>query len=131
MSRGMRSLAVHSGLVSTFWKPGVTGLNVALEKDDLWDLPKGSVILDCWIAVTTADTDTGAVNPLIRIIGGATIYVSRAANALGLTSMTKSQTLNAPLAADTLLQLEVSLAADGDGVFNVMVMATRPGPEPQ
>lgn len=133
MSRGMQDLAVNSGELSFFYKRGLTGLTAQNATEDLWDLPAGSLIYDAWITVRTADTDTATANPDCRIqyLAGPVVVVTRDLDATGFTAMTKSATLNDQLAADKTLQFLITAAADGDYVVDCVVLATRPGPEPQ
>lgn len=131
MSRGMKDLAVHSGQVSVFEKTGLTGLITANSEIVLWSLPKGTRILRAVVIEMTADTTTTADVAIIANEASprtlATLDVSAAAEA----NMASNKANLAALNADVDIVLENTATGTGDGVYDVIIEATRPGPEPQ
>ena len=135
MSKGMKTLHVESGKISCFYKAGITGLATINSFADLWELPTGAVILDAAIWVTTPDTTaTTDVALVSREASPRTFASITDAIATDIGLMTKTTALLGPIAgnaAQRKLALTNTSAGTGDGVYAAMILATRPGPEPQ
>ena len=135
MSQGMKSLRVNSGEMSVFYRAGITGLATINTFIDLWELPTGTVIYDATIWVTTADTTATVDVALVSKEAAPRTFASITdAIAADIGLMTQTVALLAPLTgtqAQRKLALTNTSAGTGDGVYAAIIVATRPGPEPQ
>ena len=135
MSKGMKTLRVNSGEISCFYKAGITGLATINSFVDLWELPTGTVVFDAAIWVTTPDTTaTTDVALVSREAAPRTFASITDAIATDIGVMTKTTALLAPITgtqAQRKLALTNTSAGTGDGVYAALILATRPGPEPQ
>ena len=134
MSKGMRTLHVESGKISCFARAGLTGLIAQDSTIVLWELPTGAVILGSTIFRTVLDTTAGADVVVESTEASPRTFNTLDISAASINIMTQTAALLAPItgtATQRRLRLRNTVAGTGDGVYTVIITATRPGPEPQ
>ncbi len=134
MSKGMKTLRVNSGEISCFVRAGLTGLITINSTIDLWELPTGAMILDSIIFYTVQDTTVTADVVVESTEAAPRTFNTLDISAASINQMTKTAALLAPIAgtvAQRKLRLRNTAAGTGNGTYTVVILATRPGPEPQ
>lgn len=133
MSKGMKTLAVNSGLLSCYFRDGLTGLIAQNSTIELWELPTGARIIDGYITRDALDTTNTADVVVESMEAAPKTFLSLDISAATIADMVRTAANVGPITgthAQRRVRLRNTAAGTGDGAYSVMLVATRPGPEP-
>lgn len=128
MSKGMKTLAVNSGVCSVFYRTGLTGLITINSTIDLWELPTGAIILRAELIRDVLDT-TNTADPVLETTEAAPrTLLTLDISAASYQAMSATAALRAPIAgtaAQRKIRIKNTVAGTGDGSYTAIIECTR------